>query len=123
MVFEAVDALYHHLKKEGDVYKFQRPDNSEKEDIVINVVYYGADTVNEGILNINCFVPDITVSLKGKPSRMPDTKRLSEVSMSMYTLLKDKIKIDDYYFWIESQGIYKDEKSYFVNNRINFKKL
>lgn len=61
----------------GEVYKDQRPLNSDKEDITIAVLARDAGSqIQEATVNINVYVPDVR---RGKEA-IEDTKRLRELS-------------------------------------------
>jgi hypothetical protein len=90
---EVVNVLYQHIKNSvlfsdakkpnGELKKYQRPANSQKEDVVINGLPNNREVVQEGVLNINIFVknldPTQIPSLNGDTSQ-PDTGRLLYLS-------------------------------------------
>lgn len=74
----------------GIYYQDDRPNDSEKEDIVINTVTLSQDFHPQlGESNINVFVPDKLVTINGKQQRKTDRVRLKELSEIITTAIRN----------------------------------
>lgn len=104
----------------GTVNKLKRPSGSDKEDIVINAIMLGDTNFQEGVLNVNIYIPNLSV----QKSSLPNTARLQVLSVLALTALQE-VSGDDYSFWVSSQSIFEevDINYHFLNLRIEFRFL
>lgn len=124
---EVVDWIYllidqSALKNEitGVVNKQNRPQNSNKEDCVINSLGISSAQLQEGVVNVNIYVPNITISSAGTQDlSQPDWKRLKHLTKVAVELLNE-YWADDFHFILQNQTIIKDDESdsHFVNLRL-----
>lgn len=131
---EVINILYVHIKNivvvtgikkiNGSVYKMQRPINSDKEDIVINSLPISGSQIQEGVLNVNIYVPDIKLMNSDKTAStfLPNTARMTELSRLAINDLSEFWSPDgDYVFELENTGIYpEDNNQHYINLRIRF---
>jgi hypothetical protein len=121
-VIDIMDAhLQSSLLKEavtGDVYKMQRPQNSDLEDIVIHCLALDNDVLQKGILVVNIHVQDVDTGAQGM---QPAFGRLTELEELALADLED-VWTDTYNFDVQQPSILKDDNgnSHFINIRIEF---
>ena len=105
----------------GDVYKSDdRPLNSDKEDIEINTIALTQEPYpQQGISNINIYVPDMEVSIDGKQQLKANKARLKAISDKVKELILSYRKVC---FMIDLENIVKDSdiKQHFVNIRLSY---
>lgn len=112
----------------GDIYKYERPDNSDLEDVVINSITITNDDAQLGVANVNIHVPAIDVAILDKktrkynPQRKPNLVRLQALASIAFSILKEKWGAD-YNYWVANQTIVNVPASNerFINFTINFK--
>lgn len=114
---DAVDLIYSSLKGKvsasGGIYKFRRPTDSDKEDVVINALPLTHNRHQKGTCNVNIYVQN----LKTSNGDMPDFKRLKILSSEVTGLLDNQF--GDYYsFYIESTQIIEHDEEFYQNIRI-----
>jgi hypothetical protein len=102
----------------GDVYKFQRPVNSDKEDVVVNPITIDNEMVQSGVANVNIHVPSITTA----DGVMPNTARLEELEAIGVNLFEYGTG-DIYTFYFLSSNTIKEpaKDEWFVNIKVQFK--
>ncbi len=119
ILFEALTDLKSEIN--GGIYKKKRPDNSEKEDIVINTTFLTTTLPQTGLSNINIFVPDQKVKIKGTEQKQPNDERLEYLVSLVYDKLKAS-KIEGLLLWpthetpIEEPGV----GQHYINLRIEW---
>ena len=105
----------------GDVYKSDdRPLNSDKEDIEINTIALTQEPYpQEGISNINIYVPDMEVNIEGKNQLKANKARLKTISDKVKELILSDRKVC---FMIDLENLVKDSdiKQHFVNIRLSY---
>ena len=106
----------------GNIYKSEgRPKNATSEDAVI-IFMGGIDgQVQEGIVTLNIFIPDIN---NGSETKVKDTKRCQEVESAVLSLI-DATHSTEYELTRKSmiQTFAVEEiKQHFVNTKIQFKR-
>lgn len=105
----------------GNLYKSGlRPLNRVAEDIVINFVSGTADQIQEGVANVNVFVPDID---SGAGSLVCDTARCRALEAAANTWIDSLTDSDGYRFELDSMietMQYEDDKQHFLNIRLKF---
>jgi hypothetical protein len=107
----------------GDVYTSgDRPTNSGKEDVEINTIALTQEPYpQEGVSNINIYVPDIVVNLDGEQQQKADKTRLKLILEKVKSLLSNT-KAKHVMIQIESENIIQDKdiQQHFVNLRITY---
>ncbi len=126
---DLVDLVYEVLKTSslkssitGKVYEYQRPVNSNVEDVVINSLPITNDQLQEAIVNVNVFVPNLEVEETGDISRqVPNITRLKTLAGLAVQNLTDGIS-GDYTWDVQQQTLMEDDESkqHFINIRIQF---
>lgn len=127
---KAVDILYQILKLtssitsaiSGKVYKDRRPDNSDKEDIVVNSLPINFEQVQQAVLNVNIHVPNLKLNINGvQDNSQPDRVRLDTITDLVMTAVKDHVG-SDYWFFIQQQNVFPSENfmEHYSNIRIDF---
>lgn len=71
----------------GAIYQLQRPEGSDKEDLVIGTLSLDMETVQLGVFNLNLHVPNIKVKVNGREQSQPNRARMRVLSK----LLQDAI--------------------------------
>ncbi len=124
LTFEIENSLYHALKDlrdkiSGDIYKGAEsvPDNSQKEDIEINIGSNPNAYLQVGYANVNVFCKEYN-------GERP-TKRLRELSELIKPILENGG--DEKVSWqIESQNSFKDNRRdnmYYANFKLNIQSI
>lgn len=103
----------------GKIYIDKRP-TIDKEDIVINSLTMNGEFLQNGVFNVNCYVPNLSITMSGTTIQMPNKKRLKEIASEVYTILKE-IYRDDYSLSIENhtQIEEKTENANYINFRVS----
>jgi hypothetical protein len=89
----------------------ERPDNSETEDIVINTITVTHDKPQSGTSNVNIYVSDKKVKIRGREQRKACRERLREIGDAVVAYLEAQ-NIADLEFWIESDIVVKEQQVY-----------
>lgn len=127
---DILDAFYAYINTSklremisGDLYRFQRPLNSQLEDVVMSVLATGNGQIQPFVLNVNLYVPDI----KREKEFILNEERLFPLMREACKMLShgklihqlDK-KEFDIIFDLESQKIYEVNGAEFhaVNHKI-----
>jgi hypothetical protein len=105
---EAVDIVWKRLYDSplrttitGGIYKQKRPQNSKLEDVVVNSLPIVNLQLQESIMNVNIYVPNLVITVNGtQDSSQPDHQRLKEL-----TEIASGILID---VWSEDAQIHYD---------------
>lgn len=107
----------------GDIYKDERPDGSALEDIVVNTIDLTADYAPQiATSNINIHVPDLDLTIDGRPQKKEDMARLSELTDTILTAIRGH-HFDDCGTIVQSQVVLKDEEvagQHYTNIRIGW---
>ena len=129
-IFDTDTILFQTLKNDsaiasqltGGVYIRQRPDNSVKEDIVVNTIALSQEYAPQiGTSNINIHVADKTANIGGVQQKVADLVRLKTLS----GLVLDKIRtvvVQGLTMSIEPQNLIKEDEisQHYVNIRISW---
>lgn len=74
----------------GVVKALQRPQSSEKEDVIVNSLPMGKGPVQEGVLNVNVYVPNKPLyGATSVDNSQPDMERLTALSVIGAGVLED----------------------------------
>lgn len=107
----------------GGIYVMgERPDNSIKEDIVINTITLTQDSAPQsGVSNVNIYVADIDVTLSGQKQKKANRKRLKELTTMVLEILT-AANIEGLRYWVTNQNTIaeRDLSQHFANLRIEW---
>lgn len=74
----------------GDIYKHSsRPTNSADEDVVIGCVAVSDGQFQEAIANVNIYVPNLDVDIKGIHQSVANSRRLKQLSKVLYPIISN----------------------------------
>lgn len=106
----------------GGVYKDVRPADSVLEDIVINCLPITGDQFQQATVNVNIYVPDISVQIGGVAQKMPDHKRLNTLAALAAAQL-ERYSGTEEIFKIAWQSLVKEPvtNQHYINLRIDYK--
>lgn len=106
----------------GNIYKDKRPSGSTKEDIVINSVSMDNSFLQDGVFNVNCYVPMVSVSLNSITQFMPNNSRMLEISNAVYPVFENIFK-PVFNLTVVNHNTFEEEteKANYINFRINLK--
>lgn len=101
---------------EGD-----RPEDSQREDIVINTIALTHDKPQDGTSNVNIYVPDRRVKVQGKEQRTADRDRLQQIGDDLVSFIEAQ-NLPDFEMWIESDTILREDtpRQHYRNLRIKW---
>ena len=99
----------------------ERPDDSDKEDIVINTITVTHDKPQTGTSNVNIFAADKKVRIGGKEQYKCNRERLRTIGDKLTAYL-DVQNVADLEFWIEHDVVIKEleVKQHYRNLRISW---
>lgn len=106
----------------GDIFTGERPDDSLKEDVVINTITTSQDlSPQKAVSNVNIYVSDIDVKISGKNQKKANRKRLKELSEITSAILRSA-KIEGLLILITNQATINEPgaNQHFVNLRIEW---
>lgn len=130
---EIIDMIYQYLVTtelvtganglSGAVYPLQRPEGSDKEDLVIGTLSLDGEDVQIGVFNLNLHIPNLEVVVNGRPQKQPDRARMRVLS----GMLRDAIS--EHYFdeacsaWITDIVEIKEPNldDWYVNHRLEIR--
>ncbi|WP_133575172.1 hypothetical protein [Pedobacter metabolipauper] len=133
-----MNMLYQHIthselfsdvkKPNGKLCKIQRPANSDREDVVINGLGLDREEVQEGVFNVNVYVPNLKYPF-GHPSfgdkSQPDTGRILYLNNLTNTALGTGEEIwneaGTCCFNVQQDNVFEDSNNqHYINFRIEF---
>jgi hypothetical protein len=99
----------------------ERPDDSEKEDIVINTISITHDKPQTGTSNVNIYAKDKRVRISGKEQYKCNRERLRIIGDALVDYL-EKQNVADLELWIESDTVMKEleVRQHYRNLRISW---
>lgn len=106
----------------GAIYvQGERPNNSEKEDIVINNIVLSHDYPQSGTSNINIHASDLKIKINKQEQRKADRERLRFITKLVIGILK-AANVEGLTFWIENETVIKEptNSQHYTNLRINW---
>lgn len=93
---EIIDFLYEYLSNSdlkkiisGGIYPRKRPKNSDKEDIVIGGISFSGGSVQRGTINVNIYIPEISVRIENEYQMQPNGPRMREIETVAILLLRE----------------------------------
>lgn len=107
----------------GSVYKYRRPVNSDKEDVVLNSLALDNEQIQTGITNLNLYVPGIEISTEMGQEQMPDTARMRTLAA---LIDKGPVIISSYHFEVQQPPLLIEEQdtgAFYFNVRVEWKNL
>lgn len=104
----------------GNIYIDKRP-TTTKEDIVINSLTMNGRQMQNGVFNVNCYVPNLSIKVEGITTQIPDRVRLKAISSYVAEVLKSVYKNQQYNLSIENIEQFEEEteKANYINFRLN----
>lgn len=99
----------------------ERPDNSETEDVVINTIMVTHDKPQSGTSNVNIYVSDKKVKIRGREQHKAYRERLRDIGDAVVGYLEAQ-NVADLEFWIESDTVVKEQQvcQHYRNLRIGW---
>lgn len=99
----------------------ERPDGSDREDIVINTITVTRDKPQTGTSNVNIYAADKKVRIGGKEQYKCDRERLRTIGDKLAGYL-DAQNVADLEFWIEYDVVIKEMevRQHYRNLRISW---
>ena len=125
---DAVDKVYLQVRDtpftaalRGGLYKMKRPVNSIAEDAVINSLGMPNKDVQQGVVNLNIHLPNLSLEINGKQDNsQPDFIRAQQLAALAIQQVKE-FYTEDYWFVFQQQNIIQsDDTEIIVNIRIDF---
>lgn len=106
----------------GLLYKDKRPAGSTKEDIVINSVSMENSFLQDGVFNVNCYVPMLSIKENGITQNVPNAPREEAIAQAVYPLLENIFR-PQFNLTVVNHSTFEEveEKATYVNFRINLK--
>lgn len=102
----------------GKIYKDKRPSGSTKEDIVINSLTMTNDYMQNGVFNVNIYVPMISVTSNGITQYQKNNARLKLLADLVYPVLDDAWK-DECNLFIVNHQDFEEGNENFYNFRVS----
>lgn len=106
----------------GGIYtQGERPDDSQKEDVVVNNLALTHDLPQTGTSNVNIHVPDKKVKINGKEQYKTDRERIRILTGIVLSALK-AANVEGLLFWVSNETIMKEDsiKQSYNNLRIEW---
>ncbi len=112
-------------KPDGKLCEYERPLGSKSEDVVISVLSLLKDDVDNGILNVNIYVPNLILADEPNDTSQPDTARIQILSDLANEAFADGEEIWDdnggYCFKLQQDNVLSDENDqHYINLQIEF---
>ncbi|WP_231464678.1 hypothetical protein [Pedobacter sp. Leaf132] len=123
---EAIEIVYKLLKDGGitlEMFKGNKPDGFSGECIVINSLGMTNEQLQESLINVNVFVPNLSQKIgTSQDNSQANYPRIKELSKQVYELL-DEVDQDEWSLNIEQDYIIANEgfNEHFNNFRIEFR--
>ena len=106
----------------GSIYLGQRPDNSEKEDIVISTISLTQEYVPQiATSNINVHVSDLLQSVEGKQMKFENRVKIKAITEKVLTIIRNA-KFENLTVYLESQNVIREPNIFqsYSNIRLNW---
>lgn len=107
----------------GQIYKYKRPLNSKKVDIVVNSLTLSTQPLQQGIVNINIHSPNMkNVQIEGQPdSEFPDSETLNRIAADIIPLVDVQWK-DTFHTDIDTAPnmLQDSDGTWYINIRLNY---
>ena len=106
----------------GGIYLGQRPDSSEKEDIVISTISITQEYSPQiATSNINIHVSDLLQSVAGKQMKFENRVKIKSISEIVLNLIRES-KFEDLTVYLEAQNVIREPIIFqsYSNIRLNW---
>lgn len=106
----------------GIYHQGQRPENSTKEDVIINIISMTTDSTPQAAVgNVNIYVPDKMIGVKGSARLYPNTKRLNTIAKAIDGIIRASI-VDGVGICPTNQTLIPESSinQHYVNIRVSF---
>ena len=106
----------------GSIYLGQRPDGSEKEDIVVSTISLTQEYIHQiATSNINVHVSDLLQSVEGKQMKFENRVRIKAITEKVLTIIRNA-KFEDLTVYLESQNVIREPNIFqsYSNIRLNW---
>jgi len=105
----------------GRIYKQKRPDNSKKEDIVVNTISVSHDHPQEATSNINIHIPDKQVKIDGVQQYTPQTDKLESLTKKVVDIVK-AANYTGISLWVSVESLIKEDNinEHYQNIRLSW---
>lgn len=106
---------------DGGVYLGERPDNSEREDVVVNNISVTHGMPQTGTSNVNIHVPDKKIRIKGREQFTEDTERIKSLTAIVLRVLREA-RIEGLTIKVATEAVLKepDIPQHYNNLRIEW---
>lgn len=114
--------LFTDPRKPNGILSTDRLDNSVLEDVIVNGLPLNFKQIQEGVLNVNIFVPNKVLEFEKTVDRSQrDSERIAELESLMVELFDDGIWGYDYNFALQQSVVYEDTKdTHYINFRVEY---
>lgn len=102
----------------GKIYKDKRPTGSDKEDIVINSLTMTNDYMQNGVFNVNIYVPMISITSNGITQYQKNNARMKVLADLVYPVLNDAWG-NDYNLDVVNSQDFEEGNENFYNFRVS----
>ena len=103
----------------GKIYKDKRPADSQKEDIVINSLTMTNHFLQNGVFNVNYYVPMIEIKANnGIVQKQKNAKRLKEISDAVYSALSE-VWEEEFNLEVVNHQEFEEDNCNYYNFRIS----
>ncbi|WP_131535459.1 hypothetical protein [Pedobacter nototheniae] len=123
---EVIDIVYKLLISGGinlEIFKGNKPASFSGECIVINALPLSNDQLQECIINVNVFVPNLTLKIgTNQDNSQANYERIKVLSLKVSEILNE-VDIDDWSLNIDQEYVLENEgfNEHFNNFRISFR--
>lgn len=113
------------VKKEisgGMYHQGDRPDNSTKEDIVVNTIAMSQDNLPQiATTNVNIYVQDVLRRIDGVEQTKPNNKRIGELTALVLGVIREA-RVDGMMIRIDNQTVLQEKSvnQHFCNIRLSW---
>lgn len=105
----------------GGIFKHLRPAGGSKEDVVINSLSVTHEQLQNGIANVNIYVPNLVVNANGiQDDTQPNHSRLNELTKVAIGLLEENWMSDLNYDVQQHMLIREETGEHYMNIRLQF---
>ena len=102
----------------GKIYKDKRPTGSDKEDIVINSLTMTNDYMQNGVFNVNIYVPMVSITSNGITQYQKNNARMKVLADLVYPVLNDAWG-NDYNLDVVNSQDFEEGNENFYNFRVS----
>lgn len=129
--FDAIDVVYQHLASSpvkdaitGNIYKLKRPINATdegKEDIVINSLGLPNKDIQQGIVNVNIYVPNLSLQINNRQDHtQQDFIRAKQLVRLVIEQLQEFYSGEYFFLYQQDNPLQSEEGESATNIRVDF---